>query len=274
MGECWRQRLGSLVSPDESPSHVEAVTPTADVGHDTSRQAPNGRRSDPGPMRGVVRRRSGGHRCGIVSNEVVERGSTAAPGARPGRGRQGRTRRRGEAARRSVRSDPRRRGCPPPIMRVTTARSRGRRQWERASRRDPPAVSRRRAGLSRGGEGDLDIATLHPDRAGGLGRRHRARDGHHPRCPTQRRQLGPRPPGGRRRQLRQPARGLGRAGRAGRGSPAAPRGPAPARRCGHRSGPAAGWPGRWRPAGWSSPASGRDGGSHGGGKRGAWTPLM
>ena len=87
VGECWRQRLGSLVSPDESPSHVEAVTPTADVGHDTSRQAPNGRRSDPGPMRGVVRRRSGGHRCGIVSNEVVERWSTATPGARPGRGR-------------------------------------------------------------------------------------------------------------------------------------------------------------------------------------------
>ena len=32
-----------------------------------------------------------------------------------------------------------------------------------------------------GGEGDLDVAALHPDGPGGLGRRHRALDGRHPR---------------------------------------------------------------------------------------------
>ncbi len=47
-----------------------------------------------------------------------------------------------------------------------------------------------RAGLAPRGEGDLEVAALHPDAPGGLGRRHRAFDGRHPRRPAERRQLG------------------------------------------------------------------------------------
>ena len=73
-------------------------------------------------------------------------------------------------------------------------------------------ASPRRAGLPPGGEGDLDVVALHPDRLGGVGRRHRALDGLHARRPTERRQLGAGPAGGPGGQLRQPARGLGEAG--------------------------------------------------------------
>ena len=61
-----------------------------------------------------------------------------------------------------------------------------------------------------GGEGDLDVAALHPDGPGGLGRRHRALDG---RRSAEGRQLGAGPAAGPSGQLRQAARGLGEAGR-------------------------------------------------------------
>ena len=64
-----------------------------------------------------------------------------------------------------------------------------------------------------GVESDLDVAALHPDRPGGLGRRHCALDGLDPRRPAERRELGAGPPGGPCGQLRQAARGLGEAGR-------------------------------------------------------------
>ncbi len=70
----------------------------------------------------------------------------------------------------------------------------------------------RRTGLAPGGEGDLDVAALHPDRPGGLGRRHRTLDGRDPRRLAERRQFGAGPAGGPCGQLRQPARGLGEAG--------------------------------------------------------------
>ena len=62
-----------------------------------------------------------------------------------------------------------------------------------------------------GGEGDLEVAALHPDGPGALRRRHRALDGLDLRRPTERRQLGAGPAGGHGGQLRQPARGLGEA---------------------------------------------------------------
>ena len=64
-----------------------------------------------------------------------------------------------------------------------------------------------------GGEGNLDVAALHPNRLGGLRRRHRAFDGRDPRRPAKRRQLGAGPAAGPGGQLREAARGLGEAGR-------------------------------------------------------------
>ena len=57
-----------------------------------------------------------------------------------------------------------------------------------------------------GVEGDLDVTALHPDRPGGLGRRHRALDGLDRRRPAEGRQLGAGPARGPCGQLRQAAR--------------------------------------------------------------------
>ncbi len=77
----------------------------------------------------------------------------------------------------------------------------------------PAPASPSRAGLAPRGEGDLEVAALHPDGPGGLGRRHGALDGRKPRRPAERRQLGAGPAGGPSGQLRQAARGLGEARR-------------------------------------------------------------
>ena len=74
-------------------------------------------------------------------------------------------------------------------------------------------VSPHRAGLAPRGEGELEVAALHPHRLGGLGRRHGALDGRDPRRPAEGRQLGAGPAGGPGGQLREAARGVGEAGR-------------------------------------------------------------